>query len=320
MINQVLLLANVALLVLAWFLLRSYRRRYGQSYWQSFLSGQFEPEKIILLHTPLKQLGLGRMDKQLLTALKKHGCKGFLGFHFGLLENSYVILGECASRQAWATVFCLQGHYYVTLTAVSAGDEKKVVTVSNAPNISSKAQGRFVRLNHRKYNIPMLFERLDKLLPQRRVLTLKSYMQLSKKLFLPELLQAHRDNYLRKQLEIPGRYVQSHRQLIAQYAEKYHINPYFLQDNSHKILIVNNESVPDYLVANLVTACQALYPQRKMITAAAKGADDINQWFAEMNQRIDKKNRFHYLGSVGEGDKTDLYYHQYITLRYQTNQ
>lgn len=318
MINQTLLLSNVGLFVLAVFLLHAYQRRYGQSYWQIFLTGRSEAEKIMLVHTALNQLGLGDADKRILQTLKQKGCKSFLGFRLSALDNSYLIMTECPDKHAWITVFYLNNQHYLAITGIAKAGEKKIITISNASKTPGKVQGQFIRFNHGKYTVDVLFARLDKLSPQRQRISLKSYMKLSKKLFLDELLSASQTHKAHKQLEIPGRYVQPHRELITQYAEKYHINEHFLAKNNHKILIVNSHSSPDYLVANLVTASAALYSKRKIMTASLKAAENVNEWFASQNNRIAKENKFHYLGTIEDELKTDFYFHQDITVRYKS--
>ncbi len=316
-----ILLAVIGLLFLLLLLgLRQYKGRYGYSFWHDFSQSENTAARVSLIHTPLDKLHLSTADKKILLALHRQGCRKLLAFRVGTFENACIIIVSHPRKRLWATVFVSDSGSYCALTAAYLRDEEEyTITLSNAPVYKSQ-QVQHLRINYKSVDIKKLFERLDKQLPVRNrdIMSLPRYMRLSKTLFLDELISIHQSNIEQQQLEIPFNFVLPHQKLINKFAKAHHISKHFLNKNSHKILLVNDEVSPDYLVANIVTASKDLYNKRKMILASLIATKDSRQWFKNMNEKISESNKFHYLGTISEGDlRTDFYYHQYVTLRFR---
>ncbi len=316
-----ILIAVIGLLLLLLLLgLRQYKARYGYSFWYDFSLSENSSARVSLIHTPLDKLYLGTTDKKILLDLHKQGCRKFLAFRVGAFENACIIIATHPQQRLWVTVFVSDSGSYCALTAAYLkNDEKHAITLSNAPIYESQ-QVQHLRINYKSVGIKTLFERLDKQLPvkRRHKMSLPRYMRLSKVLFWDELVAIHRSNVEQKQLEIPLSFAQPHQKLINKFAKAHHISTHFLNKNSHKILLVNDEVSPDYLVANIVTASKDLYNKRKMILASLIATKDSRQWFKNMNEKISESNKFHYLGTISDGDlRTDFYYHQSVTLRFR---
>ncbi len=321
MIHSILLVLIAILCLLSIWALRKYNKRYGYPFWRDLSLSEKNVNKVPLIHTTFNQVYLSQANKKILLSLYQQGCRKFLVFRVGVFDNSYLIITENADKKIWVTVFITDDLSYCALTGIYLKDnEKKIITVSNAPNYRNELPTKHTRTNYKTLDAEGLFRHLDKCLPlnRRQKTSLRYYMRLSKKLFLDELLQIYQTNREKKQLEVPGSLFQPHQKLITRFAKENNISSHFLKKNSRKILLVNNNVSPDYLVANIVTASKDLYDKRKMILANLIAAEDANQWFKDINNSICEANRFHYLGTLKDAaSSTDFYYHQHITLRFQ---